>query len=36
MTSRGIYGRKPLDIEVRERELGSPGPGPAVNPVMVL
>jgi threonine dehydrogenase-like Zn-dependent dehydrogenase len=30
MTSRGIYGRKPLDIEVRERELGSPGPGQAI------
>jgi L-iditol 2-dehydrogenase len=30
MISRGIYGRKPLDIEVRERELGSPGPGQAI------
>jgi len=30
MTSRGIYGRKPLDIEVRVREIGAPGPGQAV------
>ena len=30
MTSRGIYGRKPLDIEVREREIGSPGIGQAI------
>jgi threonine dehydrogenase-like Zn-dependent dehydrogenase len=30
MTSRGIFGRKLLDIEVRERELGSPGPGQVI------
>ena len=30
MTSRGIYGRKPLDIEVRVREIVSPGPGQAI------
>ena len=27
MTSKGLYGRKRLDIQVRERELGAPEPG---------
>ena len=30
MISRGLYGRKPLDIEIRQRELGSPGPGQVI------
>jgi L-iditol 2-dehydrogenase len=30
MTSKGVYGRKPLDIEVREREVADPGPGQAI------
>jgi len=30
MRSRGIYGRKPLDIEVRERDVGSPGFGQVI------
>jgi L-iditol 2-dehydrogenase len=30
MTSKGYYGRKPMDIQVRERELADPGPGQAI------
>jgi L-iditol 2-dehydrogenase len=30
MRTRGLFGRKPLDIELRERELGAPGPGQVV------
>jgi threonine dehydrogenase-like Zn-dependent dehydrogenase len=30
MRSRGLFGRKLMDIEFRERELASPGPGQVI------
>jgi threonine dehydrogenase-like Zn-dependent dehydrogenase len=30
MRTRGLFGRKLMDIEVRERELASPGPGQVI------
>ena len=30
MRTKGLFGRKPLDIEIRERELASPGPGQVI------
>jgi len=33
MTSKGHYGRKPLDVEVCQRELESPGPGQGIMKV---
>ncbi len=30
MRTRGLFGRKPMDVELRERELANPGPGQAI------
>ena len=30
MTTTGFYGRKPMDIQRRERELDAPGPGQVI------